>query len=141
MEKNTRLPGVIILFFYLIIASASRTVNFSIPLNNFKSKTYLDTLVHPPLTLTGTVKNQQGEPLKDVRVVAGNAIVTSTDNAGVFNFSIENKPTVLTFSLDKMVTVKRSYHPAMQQTSFNITMEKDSCKYCARIMQAIRSKN
>lgn len=110
--------------------------NSYLPINN-----YSDTLSNPELTLKGTVKNQQGQPLKNVKIASGNTQVSSTDSAGIFNLTIENKPTILTFSLDKMVTVKRSYHPAMQEQYFKIIMEKDSCKYCAKISDAIRNKN
>lgn len=141
MKKSQRFAGLIFMFIYLIIVSANKPGNATIQVADYKLKNDSDTSVHPQLTITGIVKNQQGEPLKDVKVGAGNAIVTSTDSTGVFNFSIENKPTILTFSLDKMVMVKRSYHPSMLEKSFNIIMEKDSCKYCARISEAIHKKN
>lgn len=141
MKTNPGFAGLICMFVYLTIASANKPVNSSIQVLDYKFKADSDTSVHPQLTLTGTVKNKQGQPLKDVKVGAGNAIVTATDSTGVFNFSIENKPTILTFSLDKMVTMKRSYHPSMLEKSFNIIMEKDSCKYCVRISEAIHKRN
>ena len=141
MKTNQGFAGLIFMFVYLTIASANKPGNSSIRAADFKFKTDSDTLVHPQLTLTGTVKNKQGQPLKDVKVGAGNTIFIATDSIGAFNFSIENKQTKLTFSLEKMVTVKRSYHPSMLEKYFDIIMEKDSCKYCARISEAIHKKN
>lgn len=141
MKTNQGFAGLIIMIVYLTIASANKPGSDSVLVADYKFKTNSDTSVHPQLTLKGTVKNQHGQPLKDVKVGAGNTIFTSTDSLGVFSFLVENKPAILTFILAKMVTVKRSYHPSMLEKSFDIIMEKDSCKYCARISEAIHKKN
>lgn len=141
MKKINALIMLVTFFLCLIITSKYSGANRSRNVMDLFGNNYSDTSINSQITLTGTVKNQQGLPLQLVKISAGNAIITSTDSTGAFHFTMDNKPTVLIFSLDKMATVKRSYHPSMLEKSFNIIMEKDSCKYCARISEAIHKKN
>ncbi len=136
--KNKRIDILVML---MVVCLISISATGKITVAALYHQPMIDSLPVSQLTLMGSVKNLQGLPLSHVNVAAGNTVVTSTDSTGAFNLTIDNKPTILTFSLEKMVTVKRSYHPFMQEKSFNIIMEKDSCKYCARIMEAIRGKN
>jgi hypothetical protein len=60
-----------------------------------------------PITVTGTVKDEKGEPLSGVTVtVEGSANVTSTDNSGKYTIKADSKQT-LVFSFIGFKTVKR----------------------------------
>lgn len=103
---------------------------------------YKDTFPASKLALTGNVKNEVSAPLTGVTIIVGNEGKTMTDSLGNFIFLMkEDKPVTLSFSFEKMTTIKRSYHPAMQEKTFSIVMLKDSCKYCLMLNQVLNRKN
>lgn len=78
--------------------------------------------------ISGSVKDVHGEPL-------GNAVVNLDDmptavcnDSGRFEFGLPassaGKTAVITFSYPGLVTVARSFHPAMGSTSYSIVMAK-----------------
>jgi outer membrane protein OmpA-like peptidoglycan-associated protein len=87
-----------------------------------KAQTSSDTII-----ISGTVKDNEGNPLGDAAVLFDSVKVATTDKEGRFSF----KPGALVltnhnlyFSWGDMVTAVRSYHPGMFSTQYNVELYK-----------------
>jgi outer membrane protein OmpA-like peptidoglycan-associated protein len=82
--------------------------------------------------VSGTVKNLDGSPVQNAEVKLGE-LVTTTDENGGFQFHLDSawepKSYILRIKFSGMNPVVRSYHPAMQSTSYNIVLQKPSTEY------------
>lgn len=87
------------------------------------------------VTISGTVMHEKGQPIENAKVFVDNTLMATTNKEGKYQFDLEldNIPRsyALTMTAEGMVTVARSYHPAMLATTFDVVMkvfEDDCCK-------------
>jgi hypothetical protein len=106
------------------VASPIKKVDVTISPSPFK-KTFIST---DKITISGTVKDYQGNPLENAEIIIGEQLMGKTDKEGKFQFEFEitdpSKPYTLFISYPDLVTVVRNYHPAMQSTSYDVVLKK-----------------
>ena len=76
--------------------------------------------------ISGTVKNEQGEPIENVEIIF-DQYQTLSDKNGGFQFTLPatfNKPAVIQLSFGNLEREVRSYHPLMRSTRYDITLYK-----------------
>lgn len=86
-----------------------------------------DTALASEVKISGEVRNGNGEPVKNATISSPVMQDVYTDDNGRFSFVLKKEETVpqnFVFSYDNMVTLVRSYHPAMGNTSYSITLYK-----------------
>ena len=77
--------------------------------------------------ISGTVKDENGNPLAGAKVESGKAGSVFTNTAGQFSCTMsgtDGAAAVLVFSYDSMVPVVRNYHAAMGNTVYDIVLVK-----------------
>lgn len=78
------------------------------------------------VNITGMVKDKDGNPLEHADISMNGKMLTQTDAAGRFSFEADIPNVAYTFTLffsyDGLVTAVRSYHAAMQNTFFDVTL-------------------
>jgi hypothetical protein len=93
--------------------------------SNKKDKAFL---FQDKVTISGSVKDENGQPLKDAEVVFDQKIVVKTNEEGKFQFEFEvddpSKFYLLQISYPGLIRTARNYYPAMQSASFNVVLEK-----------------
>lgn len=79
------------------------------------------------VTITGIVKDEAGNPLVNAKVRADYGEELLTDNNGAFSFKLKKEKVIaqsIFVSYASLVTAIRSYHPSMENTSYDITLYK-----------------
>jgi hypothetical protein len=77
--------------------------------------------------ISGTVKDEDGKPLENARIIFDTTEMAVTDKDGKFSFELgEVKPAShnVYFSYDNFATVVRTYYPVMGSANFNIILRK-----------------
>jgi hypothetical protein len=90
----------------------------------FKNK---QLVVTDKILISGTVKDFQGKPLEGVSITLDSIQMAVTDKEGKFSFEVKEIAAVshnLYFNYGDMVTVVRSYHPTMESSTYDITLDK-----------------
>jgi hypothetical protein len=113
--------------FFTIITMISMNMAFAQPGT-------IDIIVNSPeikfpeeVTITGSVKNEDGMPLSNAKVRTIFNEEYFTDSNGVFSFTLEKEevtPQSIFVSYNGLMTAVRSYHPVMANTDYNIILHK-----------------
>lgn len=78
--------------------------------------------------ISGSVKDVNGFAIESAEIIFDGKPVATSDTTGMFQFEVTpesaSKTSLLTVIHPGMTKVVRSYHPAMQSTSFSIVLEK-----------------
>lgn len=82
------------------------------------------TLLPGKIIISGNVKDEHGHGLSNAEIQFNSTVVAQTDSSGNFSFEIngELKPSLLVISYPGMNSIVRSYHPAMQSTTYNVML-------------------
>ncbi|MGG9971827.1 OmpA family protein [Ferruginibacter sp. SUN002] len=85
------------------------------------------------VTIKGLVKDEAGNVLANAKVKADYGGDLMTDNNGQFSFTLKKEQVTaqsIAVSYDGLVTAIRSYHPSMENTTYDITLYKPTicCK-------------
>ncbi len=77
-----------------------------------------------PLLIKGTVKDDEGKPLKDAVVNFDDLKSTTTDENGAYSFELSgiNEPHNIYFSCRNYVRTVRTFTPVMRSTSFDVVL-------------------
>ena len=79
------------------------------------------------VTITGFVKDENGNPLSNAKIKTASGVNSSTDEKGGFSFKMlheEVAPQSIFFSYDSLLTAVRSYHPVMTDAVYDVTLNK-----------------
>ncbi|WP_462254998.1 peptidase associated/transthyretin-like domain-containing protein [Ferruginibacter sp.] len=85
--------------------------------------------------ISGTIKDAEGKPLEKAKIIFDTTEMASTDKDGNFSFDMSEAGAInhtLYFSYEDLITVVRTYHPAMLSASYDVVLNKPSS--CSRII-------
>jgi hypothetical protein len=92
------------------------------------AKQLLPTAQNQKILIDGFVKDEAGYGIVEAEIRLGDQIIARSDSSGRFQLEIEpallSKTSFLQFISPGRVTAIRTYHPAMQSTSYDITLTK-----------------
>jgi outer membrane protein OmpA-like peptidoglycan-associated protein len=84
----------------------------------------------PNATISGTVKTWQGIAIEGADILFDNKVVAKSNQEGRFSFDLvsesSSKISTILVSYPAMAPVVRNYHPAMQSTSYDIVLRKET---------------
>jgi hypothetical protein len=87
------------------------------------------------IIISGTIKDAEGNPLEKAKIIFDITEMALTDKEGNFSFELNGVGAInhnLYFSYEDLITVVRTYHPAMLSAGYDVVLSKPSS--CSRII-------
>ncbi len=79
------------------------------------------------IIISGTIKDAAGKPLEKAKIIFDTTAMAFTDKDGNFSFELDGATAIthhLYFSYEDLISVVRTYHPAMASASYDVVLNK-----------------